>query len=134
MNIRDLCLSLRSRPEAEKFGFAGFNNNPHLCIELTDEPITLTVKTKAGAKVTFAFVPGAAQCFDIQHHNGGATVRNGDREVPVQRCSVHTVGSLVFVGKTDDAVPATLISLSLKPHAEARTSTSRLPENPAEVM
>lgn len=116
MNIRDLCLSLRSRPEAEKFGFAGFNQNPHLCIELTDEPITLTVKTKAGAKVTFAFVAGEAQCFDIQHHNGGKTVRNGSRDVPVQKCSAHTIGHPVFIGKVDDAEPVTLISLSTKTH------------------
>lgn len=117
MNIRDFCLSLRSRPEAEKFGYAGFNGGKHLCMELPDESVTLTVKTKAGAKVTFAFVAGEAQCIDIQHHNGGRTVRNGDRQVPVQACTAFTPGHPVFIGKPDAAEPVTLISLSLKPQA-----------------
>jgi len=115
MNIRDLCLSLRSRPEAEKFGYAGFNGGKHLCIDVPDESLTLTLKTKAGAKVTFSFVPGEAQCIDIQHHNGGKTVRNGDRQVPVQSCIAFTPGHPVFFTKPDDAEPVTLISLSLKP-------------------
>lgn len=114
MNIRDLCLSLRSRAEAEKFGFAGFNNGKHLCIELPDEPITLTVKTKAGAKATFAFLAGEAQCVDIQYHNSGVTIRSGEADVPVQQCAVFTAGHPLYVSRLLDAEPATLISLSLR--------------------
>lgn len=61
-----------SPEEAEAAGFASFNNNPHLCLEIPDGQFTISARTSTGRQVTFAFVPykkdGPAQCVDITDH------------------------------------------------------------------
>jgi hypothetical protein len=75
---------LYTKPEnAVAAGYAEFNRNPHLAVDVPDGGFTITAKTTEGKRITFAFQPykngGAPQCVDIQYHDGeqGLT-RNGD--------------------------------------------------------
>jgi len=60
-----------SREEAEAKGYAVFNNNDHICLDIEDQA-TITVNTPNG-KITFAFMPytedGAPNCVDVSCHN-----------------------------------------------------------------
>ncbi len=59
----------------EGYGFAKFNNNDHICLDLSeDEKITISVKLKDGKRVTFAILPRTTnlgtyigmECIDIR--------------------------------------------------------------------
>jgi len=69
--------------DAVAAGYAEFNRNPHLCVDVPDGGFTITAKTTEGKRITFAFQPykngGPPQCVDIQYHDGeqGLT-QNGD--------------------------------------------------------
>ena len=69
--------------DAVAAGYAEFNRNPTLCIDIPDGGFTLSAKTSEGKRITFAFQPyrngGPPQCVDIQYHDGEQGVtRNGD--------------------------------------------------------
>ena len=69
--------------DAVSAGYAEFNRNPHLCVDVPDGGFTITAKTSEGKRITFAFQPyksgGAPQCVDVQYHDGEQGVtRNGD--------------------------------------------------------
>lgn len=62
--------------QAEAAGFATFNRNgKHVCLDLGQESVTISVKTADDELVTFAFVERrngeGHQCVDVQHHKGG---------------------------------------------------------------
>jgi hypothetical protein len=91
--------------DAEAAGYAQFNRNPHLCIDLPDGGFTITAKTSEGKRITFAFQPykngGPPQCVDIQYHDNGTT-----REFNGQ--TLATFDAILF-GQTDArAVPIQL--------------------------
>jgi len=58
--------------EANKRGFATFNDVPHTCIDLQDGNQTITFKTSEGKLMTIAFLEyengKAPQCVDIVSH------------------------------------------------------------------
>ena len=88
--------------DAVAAGYAEFNYQPHLCIDVPDGGFTITTRTSEGKRVTFAFQPyksgGAPQCVDITFHDNGTTRFNGNRELP-------TFDAILF-GQTDaPAVP-----------------------------
>jgi hypothetical protein len=68
--------------EAVAYGYAEFNRNPHLCVDVPDGSFTITAKTSEGKRITFSFLPykhdGPAKCVDIQYHDSGHThFKNG---------------------------------------------------------
>lgn len=67
-------------------GYAGFNGNPHLAVDVPDGGFTITAKTTEGKRITFAFQPyrtgGAPGCVDITYHDNGTVDRFGDRDLP----------------------------------------------------
>jgi hypothetical protein len=60
--------------EAVADGYAEFNRNPHLAVDVPDGGFTITCKTSEGKRVTFAFQPyttgGPPQCVDVAYHDG----------------------------------------------------------------
>lgn len=66
-------MNMNTMEQAQEAGFATFNNQPHLCIDIPDGSHTITVRTSEGKKVTFAFQSytegGAPQCVDIVREN-----------------------------------------------------------------
>jgi hypothetical protein len=87
---------LHPTPEsAEGSGFASFNGNPHLAVEIPDGGFTITARTSEGKRVTFAFQPymngGPPRCIDVTYHDNGTVRRNGDRELP-------TFDTIIFNG------------------------------------
>jgi hypothetical protein len=68
--------------DAVAAGYAEFNRNPTLCIDIPDGGFTLSAKTSEGKRITFAFQPyvtgGPPKCVDIQYHDSGLPLgRNG---------------------------------------------------------
>jgi hypothetical protein len=67
-------------------GYAGFNGNPHLAVDVPDGGFTITAKTSEGKRITFAFQPyrsgGAAGCVDIAYHDNGTVDRFNDTDLP----------------------------------------------------
>jgi len=61
--------------DAEAAGYAQFNKNPHLCIDIPNGGFTITVKTSEDKRITFAFQPynhgGPPQCVDVCYHDSG---------------------------------------------------------------
>lgn len=104
-----------SEEAAKASGFAGFNNYPHLCVEVPDGGFTISARTSEDRLVTFAFCPfkegGPPQCVDIHHHTSGVT----EGGTPIQSLSVRGKGPLIHVSKYDDNPPATLTILNLQP-------------------
>ncbi len=102
-------------------GFAKFNGGPHLCVDVPDGHYTISVKTSEGRKITFAFCPyeenGPAQCVDVQQHETGKSVMNGDRECAVQKVICFTPGRDTFRSSWADEKPTTLMTVILKPDA-----------------
>jgi hypothetical protein len=103
--------------EADKvvgLGYAKFNNNPHLCVDIPDGNFTITCKTSTGEQVTFSFVPYRtgcpAQCVDIQRHTTAFSTSNGR---PIQNVICFTPGSDTFRSGKDDKKPTTLMTLLL---------------------
>ena len=91
--------------DAEKAGYAQFNRNPHLCIDLPDGGFTITVKTSEGKRMTFAFQPyttgGPPQCVDICYHDNG-TSREFNRQ------TLPTFDAVLFGQTKHPAVPIQL--------------------------
>lgn len=60
-------MNTRTKEQAKADGYAGFNNNPHICMDI-DKQTTITVNTPSG-QITFAFMPyqkdGPPNCVDI---------------------------------------------------------------------
>jgi hypothetical protein len=58
-------------------GYARFNGNPHLAVDVPDGGFTITAKTSEGKRITFAFQPykngGPPQCVDIAYHDNGTS-------------------------------------------------------------
>jgi hypothetical protein len=102
--------------EARKHGFAGFNSGKHLLVNIPDGQFTVSCRLTNGKRVTFAFCPyelnGVPQCVDIQFHDSGQFVQNGDVQCPIQQVIAFTAGSAKFVSKLEDKV--TLVTLLLK--------------------
>ena len=105
---------------AAKRGYGKFNNGPHLCIDVPDGMMTITCRTSAGEKVTFAFIPyqegGPADCIDIYHHTSkvpaiAPNINNGATAMNVR---VFSGGGNAFTSGPDKP-PATLMCLILKP-------------------
>ena len=103
-----------SKLNAIEDGFAGFNNAPHLCVDVPDGFFTISARTPNGKKVTFAFCPVSEgighHCVDICHH-GEKLSANG---APLQEVSVRGQGPLLYAIGRNAEVPATLTILSLK--------------------
>lgn len=78
----------RDNSEIAAAGFADFNGGTHLCVDVPDGNFTISCRTSAGEKITFAFCPykkdGPAKCVDIQRHTAELTVENGDSLLPSQ--------------------------------------------------
>lgn len=68
--------------EADRIGFGRFNDGEHICIEVPDGHTTISVRTSAGRRITFAFVPyspdGVPQCVDILDHDGAQVSVDGE--------------------------------------------------------
>lgn len=78
-DIRDL--PVMTEADARALGFAGFNDVPHKVIELPDSAFTISVKTTDGRRATFCFMnygDGPARFVDIQYHDRGSTIPNGN--------------------------------------------------------
>jgi hypothetical protein len=61
--------------EAVAEGFAEFNRNPHLAVDVPDGNFTITCKTSEGKRITFAFLAYESggkppQAVDIAYHSG----------------------------------------------------------------
>ena len=101
--------------EAKNAGYAKFNSRDHLAVDIPNNGCTITCRTSDGKKITFAFCPyeenGVPQCVDIQYHDSGTTVPNGDSQVPAQEVTVWTVGHPVHVSKLSDKEKCTLLTL-----------------------
>lgn len=73
---------------AKAAGFAVFNGNSHLCIDVPDDWFTVSCRTSEGRRITFAFIPykagGPAQCVDIQYHDSPVLVDHNDEAMPAQ--------------------------------------------------
>lgn len=112
-------------PEAaEAAGFAAFNGNPHLCVELPDGGFTITVKTTEGKRITFAFQPyetgGPPQCVDVCYHDDGATVMNGGEALPVFDAIHFAAGKMPYDTRDDGNGKAGIICVLMdKPKGEA---------------
>jgi len=91
---------IEDRESAERHGFAVFNGGPHLTVDVPDGNFTISARTSDGKRVTFAFCPyekdAPASCVDVQVHQGQETIKNGDRELPIQRVICFTPGNSVF--------------------------------------
>jgi hypothetical protein len=72
---------------ATALGYAEFNTNPHLCVDVPDGYFTITARTSEGKRITFAFLAsrenGPPQFVDVMFHDSGATRSNGQQEIPV---------------------------------------------------
>jgi hypothetical protein len=89
-----------SMEEAKAEGFADFNDNPHLCVELPDGQTTISVRTSEGKRLTIAFLPyihgKAAQCADVCFHDSGMTAHHNGTDMPVQDMVLFGRGKEVF--------------------------------------
>lgn len=116
--------SVGSSDEAKAAGFAGFNRNNHICIELPDEAATISVKTADGQKITFAFVKRhdgvGNQCVDIQHHGA---VKNEDG-TPLQKAIAFGQGPTIFRTDYKDEPPCTLLGVMLPTNEEQEQANS----------
>lgn len=67
-------------------GYAPFNPNPHLAVDIPDGRFTITARTSEGKRITFAFLPyqegGPPQCVDIQYHDKGTFRTSRDHRIP----------------------------------------------------
>jgi hypothetical protein len=94
-NITPIPFPVCTHEDAVAAGFAEFNHNPHLCVDLPNGGFTISAKTTDGRRITFAFQPyqtgGAPQCVDIQYHDGGTFRVNKDRRTP-------TFNAIIFNG------------------------------------
>ena len=83
--------------DAVATGYAEFNRNPHLCVDIPDGGFTISAKTSEGKRITFAFQPyvtgGPAQCVDIQYH---------DADFPLGRNGAPRFDALLFGEKDYD--------------------------------
>ena len=56
-------------------GYAEFNRNPTLTVDIPDGGFTISARTSEGKRVTFAFQPyrhgGPPQCVDVAYHDNG---------------------------------------------------------------
>lgn len=104
--------------DAKMAGYAAFNRGPHLCVDAPDGNFTITVRTSEGKKVTFAFCPycdgGPAQCVDVMHHTSGATIPNGDADIPTQEIIAFSVGRDAFRSTLKDDKPVTTLTVLLR--------------------
>jgi hypothetical protein len=110
MKLQVLC-----RDHVDQSQHVVFNRGEHLCVDLDDAPHhTITVRTKYGKKVAFAFMnwnngsDGHVECIDI--HVVGK--RTNDQNVPLHNVSVRGSGPTFYHshGK-DDEVTITTIDL-----------------------
>jgi hypothetical protein len=89
-----------SMEEAKAEGFADFNDNPHLCVELPDGQTTISVRTSEGKRLTIAFLPyihgKAAQCADVCYHDSGMTTPFNGKDNTVQDMVLFGRGKEVF--------------------------------------
>jgi Fe-S-cluster-containing dehydrogenase component len=119
MNIKDLNLNVVHHGSAESNGFAKFNRNPHLLVEVPNGGFTITCRTKAGKKVTFSFEAyeenGSPACVDVCHHTSPKTVMNGDHPCPVQEVLCFTRGRTAYVSKLEQEDPVTVTTVLLEP-------------------
>ena len=106
-----------SKQAALDDGYAGFNQCPHLLVELDNDVQTISVKTPDGNLVTLSFLRRVLgeghQCVDIMHHNPKAFIKNGDTDVPVQTGWFHGCGPTNARCGVQDMPPTTLIVLGL---------------------
>jgi len=106
-----------TREQAKKFGFAGFNDSPHLCVVVPDGGLTISCRTTTGDLVTISFCPyktgGPPRCIDIQHHNAPIKKVDDGRELPAQQLVVHGNGTMMFDSRKSDK-PVTLTTLLLE--------------------
>jgi hypothetical protein len=62
---------------AKAAGYATFNRNDTLCVDVPDGGFTISAKTSEGKRITFSFQPyrngGPAQCVDVCYHDSGMT-------------------------------------------------------------
>jgi len=108
-----------SQDEAVAAGFAGFNANPHLCVEVPDGNYTITAKLSNGKRVTFAFQPyvkgGPADCVDVCFHDSGRTIKNGGRDCPQFDVMAFALGRTPYDSRKeeDSARTPTLVTVLL---------------------
>ena len=102
-----------SRDGAVDAGFAGFNGGNHYCIDLPNDPATISVRTPDGNLITFAFVLRPAdvghQCVDIVHHS----LTRDKSGNPLQTTAFLGAGPVVAVTKPTDNTPTTIVALNL---------------------
>lgn len=105
---------LCSSEAAKKLNFATFNGFDHLCVDMDEKPLTISVRTADDQHITFSFInrpsgPGS-QCVDIVHHDGPKN-ESGN---PLQTASFLGQGPTNFVTRPSDKSPTTIVSVSLK--------------------
>jgi hypothetical protein len=73
--------------DAEATGYATFNFNPTLCVDVPDGNFTISAKTSDGRRITFAFLAyergGAPQAVDIAYHDGDKELNVNKKLLPV---------------------------------------------------
>jgi Fe-S-cluster-containing dehydrogenase component len=110
--------------EVEVHGFARFNKQPHLLVDVPNGNFTITCRTSNGKKITFAFQAyeenGAPACVDVCHHTSPKAVMNGDHRCPLQEVLCFSAGYNAFVSKLDDQKPVTLTTIMLEPRPVVR--------------
>jgi hypothetical protein len=109
-----------TRDQAEANGFAVFNRQPHLCIDIPKGNFTLTCRTHGGKKVTFAFQQynddGIHRCVDIKNHTTEKVTENGNN---IHDLICFASGTNSFRATSDDKKPTTLVTLLLDPKYKA---------------
>ena len=112
----DMKIELTDFDGAKLRGFAPFNDNAHLCVELDGESFTITCRTPRGKLVTFAFVKSDTddyECADVQYVNSpGPKVKNGDRKLTSFHMIGFTVGTDTFDTRSVER-PTTLATVLL---------------------
>lgn len=72
--------------DAKAAGYAEFNRQPTLCVDIPDGGFTISAKTSEGKRITFAFMPyrngGAPQCVDVCYHDNGTFRHHYGNDLP----------------------------------------------------
>jgi hypothetical protein len=79
-------IKIMQADQVERNGYAMFNGNDHLCVDVPDGNFTITARTSEGKRVTFAFLcyenDKPPKCVDVTYHDNGTTRTNGDKVLP----------------------------------------------------
>jgi hypothetical protein len=72
-------MKIVSADEAKRMGFADYNNNDHLIVDVPDKNFTISARTSEGRKITFAFLQykddSPPQCVDVMRHESPLKIK-----------------------------------------------------------